>query len=475
MSAPWEILGVAPNCSQSELRQAYARLLKQHRPDQDPEGFRRVRDAYEFMRANASFLAHAELAPALDPERAASTAPEPAQPPDAATPAPPLDLSATPPPAAPHTRRRKGRLKNLARKLRKARHKANRRAKERVLRKLLRIWRVKKTHGDGWDRFVARQLEHEDGAMLALLNREDALKDVNRDGGHVSALMLRKLAQRGNWPAVKGLLECLQTRLKEHPSPNLAELLAAGAKFLALIDWKRAQELSNAAYPFLPTWEREMLLADLDHAIQAGKEIASLPSDNRAVLASALAMQDDEREQPEPLELRDAMLRVSRLSRAFAAKAYLRQRFPRYQDRLKEHQPRVHVSFRNSSSSGESKGSLLIYLLPLFLLVNLSRSCNSSSSTPSRHYQPAPAYSNPEIQRINKDLQEILKRKTVREILEEGKTRQAPREDASDAEKRAYEMLKHLGTIREKSGAPPAPSKLFDPVEQSATEKTSGP
>lgn len=43
-----EILGVDPDTVDLKgLRRAYAPLLKQHRPDQDPEGFRRLRDAFE--------------------------------------------------------------------------------------------------------------------------------------------------------------------------------------------------------------------------------------------------------------------------------------------------------------------------------------------------------------------------------------------------------------------------------------------
>ncbi len=48
MSNSWEILGLdQDSASEKDAKKAYARLLKLHRPDQDPEGFRRVRDAYE--------------------------------------------------------------------------------------------------------------------------------------------------------------------------------------------------------------------------------------------------------------------------------------------------------------------------------------------------------------------------------------------------------------------------------------------
>lgn len=48
MSSPWQILGLDPDAAtEKDVKVAYARLIKVHRPDSDPEGFQRVRQAYE--------------------------------------------------------------------------------------------------------------------------------------------------------------------------------------------------------------------------------------------------------------------------------------------------------------------------------------------------------------------------------------------------------------------------------------------
>lgn len=48
MQSPWQILELNPDtASEKEVKVAYARLIKLHRPDSDPEGFQRVREAYE--------------------------------------------------------------------------------------------------------------------------------------------------------------------------------------------------------------------------------------------------------------------------------------------------------------------------------------------------------------------------------------------------------------------------------------------
>ena len=43
---PFDALGINDDADQHTIKRAYARLLKLHRPDDDPEGFQRINDAY---------------------------------------------------------------------------------------------------------------------------------------------------------------------------------------------------------------------------------------------------------------------------------------------------------------------------------------------------------------------------------------------------------------------------------------------
>ena len=43
----WEVLGVEPHSDKKIIKIAYAKLLKQHRPDEDPEGFQQLHKAYK--------------------------------------------------------------------------------------------------------------------------------------------------------------------------------------------------------------------------------------------------------------------------------------------------------------------------------------------------------------------------------------------------------------------------------------------
>jgi len=55
----WSILALEPTADEREIRRAYARQLKLHRPDRDPEGFQALRQAFDWaMAAGADLLAN---------------------------------------------------------------------------------------------------------------------------------------------------------------------------------------------------------------------------------------------------------------------------------------------------------------------------------------------------------------------------------------------------------------------------------
>jgi curved DNA-binding protein CbpA len=50
MNDAWNILGIAPDSNDEEIRAAYVRLVKEHPPDRSPEKFEQIRDAYDLVR-----------------------------------------------------------------------------------------------------------------------------------------------------------------------------------------------------------------------------------------------------------------------------------------------------------------------------------------------------------------------------------------------------------------------------------------
>ena len=43
----WKILGITPDADKKAIKLAYAKRLKQTRPEDDPEGFKRLYEAYQ--------------------------------------------------------------------------------------------------------------------------------------------------------------------------------------------------------------------------------------------------------------------------------------------------------------------------------------------------------------------------------------------------------------------------------------------
>ena len=98
MESPWKILNLDPqSASEKEVKVAYARLIKVHRPDADPAGFQRIREAYEIGLAMIKERGPATPPAPPPPEDAAtadsSGAPAPPEPTEAAAPAEPLPAS----------------------------------------------------------------------------------------------------------------------------------------------------------------------------------------------------------------------------------------------------------------------------------------------------------------------------------------------------------------------------------------------
>src|SRR5258708_3272593 len=47
---PYSVLGLTRQATMLEIKQSYFKLVRQYPPERDPDGFRRIRDAYEALR-----------------------------------------------------------------------------------------------------------------------------------------------------------------------------------------------------------------------------------------------------------------------------------------------------------------------------------------------------------------------------------------------------------------------------------------
>ncbi len=65
---PFEVFGVSPDADDATIRRAYLRLLRLHPPERDPDGFRRIRAAFEAVRSQQDRAARRLLARPILPD-----------------------------------------------------------------------------------------------------------------------------------------------------------------------------------------------------------------------------------------------------------------------------------------------------------------------------------------------------------------------------------------------------------------------
>jgi hypothetical protein len=100
-TSPYELLGVAFGVGPRELRRAYTRLIRTYKPEQFPEHFRRIREAYELVLRHVEMFRFGESEQAVEEPAAARptepSAPQPPAPPTPDSPAPPAPAGPAPP------------------------------------------------------------------------------------------------------------------------------------------------------------------------------------------------------------------------------------------------------------------------------------------------------------------------------------------------------------------------------------------
>lgn len=77
---PWDILGLSSDASPPEIKQAYARLVKNAHPEEDPEGFQRLHEAYTAALRQARRRTAETVQSAPQPHREQEPVRRPAQP-----------------------------------------------------------------------------------------------------------------------------------------------------------------------------------------------------------------------------------------------------------------------------------------------------------------------------------------------------------------------------------------------------------
>ncbi len=305
MSDPWLTLILDRHtATERDVKAAYARLLKQHRPDIDPVGFQRVRAAYaealDWLKHRAHHEEQTELedtesspeppAPSLNTAEEASPAnlaPEPEI--GAASSIEPLSLpDVEPPEVAPPE------LAASLAALAQAWQENSREGLATAFAKLsaeslklqlpaLKICRLLHQAVGGKAEPVA---QHAPADFLLYLLR----------GGEVQVVLeVTKSWDSSHSIASAALLAMAMDRAKYQPADeDAAMVLAHLARIIAFHHPGIANQLVNAAYPFLPLDGREQIMSFLEHQIAMGKIFFGFPAEFQRFWKSRLHPRDDE-------------------------------------------------------------------------------------------------------------------------------------------------------------------------------------
>ncbi len=294
---PYHILGLEPTADQRAIKQAYAALLKRHRPDVDPEGFRRIRDAFErLIRRSASSQA---------PPGEGASAPPPSLPPaPQASPGPPSagdqsglpggSAGAHPDPAALVARsdhsvpeRWAVLVADLAACVSLPPGTSREQGVVIAVRELSAVIRASPAGVTTWSREIARLLAQEPALLAAAIEDRDLICEQGAGLDRITALVLRQLRLIRDWPRIIRFASTWNaafddTMLRHPPGFALTRTLAT---WLAMVDYPLAKRLAAHCLRRPGTVHEAAAEQELDLALTAGAASIGFHPEQRALLA----------------------------------------------------------------------------------------------------------------------------------------------------------------------------------------------
>ncbi|MFZ4766254.1 MAG: J domain-containing protein, partial [Roseimicrobium sp.] len=265
MNDPWQILILDSNtATEKDVKAAYARLLKQHRPDTDPEGFRRVREAYEAALASirdrdarggptASYAVNPEGQPDANDSRVGATLPES-----------PLELPLP---------------EEVRETFAEVEHAASLDNEEQLEAALSAFHKQCETLAVP-SPSVSAALERVFTGNVKLLAAaaSDHLLMTLAISGEVNLphLILSAWVEEEKRERIALFGRALMDNLPALTSPEAALLVARVGVLIGLEAPEMASSLGNAAYPHLPLESRNHIMAQLQHEIALGRVFADV-------------------------------------------------------------------------------------------------------------------------------------------------------------------------------------------------------
>jgi hypothetical protein len=315
---PHAVLGLAEDERDGRIiRRAYARLLKQHRPDQDPEGFQRLHDAYQRMLARADGAAAprpvrvplvresavpAAAASSPSPPAGSASGVLPPTGPGLAPPAPVDPVAAVAPPlpaplvdpvapaAPPPPASNPSAAPDLWEQALEEVHTAAESTPpdpgvvEAALVRLAELLRQGLGDARAFRRLIDGHLGGDGERLSRVLGDADLLGEVRSGSVDLTAVVLRRRFLQRDWSGLRSFAEewLRVADGMEFQFPDAYSLSRTQAVWLALTDYALARRLVGM-FP-----ARHMRVADeeLDQMMAIGREMVGLPDESRHYLSA---------------------------------------------------------------------------------------------------------------------------------------------------------------------------------------------
>lgn len=269
MNDPWQILILDRHtATEKDVKAAYARLLKQHRPDSDPEGFRRVREAYEtaldWLRHRASqVLPEVSYVEApMDGDGAKESAAQ-----DRNRPDPPVVFEDFPLPEE---------AQEALNEVDLAARSGNTEQIEAALMTFHNRCEAAGVSGMSRATALERALQGQVNAMASAVTDSFLIRMAEQGQMHLPHLVVSAWQDADDRERMVQFSRALLEHTRPLGTPEGAVLLARMGVLTGLEQPEMASALANAAYPHLPVDARNHLMAQLEQEAALGKIFAEV-------------------------------------------------------------------------------------------------------------------------------------------------------------------------------------------------------
>ncbi|MBL9087489.1 MAG: J domain-containing protein [Planctomycetia bacterium] len=281
--SPFEALGLAPTTDRAAIRRAYAQGVRLHRPDDDPAGFRAVRDAYETL----SRLSDADLAALVAPSGAAAV---PATAPADAAAGAPAD------PVTPEAARADGIVvpPTWVERVREARALAAGPARDAALVEALDV-AAADAEADAsrwlpWQWLVNASLDGRGDLLAELYTDARVVACLRHAPTGLTAVVPGALLRGRRWGRLHTLAAALVAAAPTFEDADACDTLRAAAMAVAVVEPSSARALADRAFALAAPAARPALTLELvDGLARVGDEAKDAAGETRLLLASIAA------------------------------------------------------------------------------------------------------------------------------------------------------------------------------------------